>query len=181
MATYIPPNQRNSPPSTSSLPSISPSTLPPLKILCFGDSLTEGFSMMGLRMTPYSDSLYATLKRKWPQREVEVHTDGVSGDLVTVPRGEFGKRMKKRCLCLFVLVFWALFWRVGRWLSRGCQVTLNRKFFLPSHSYISPKPFYFVLPSFPSPIPYPSPTLHFPLSSTPIYYTFSSTLPSTNL
>lgn len=71
----------------------------PLRVLCFGDSLTEGYSKFGLIMTPYSNVLTSELEVKfWAgenKRKVEVVTDGQSGDLVTA--GIFRGRMTSKC------------------------------------------------------------------------------------
>jgi lysophospholipase L1-like esterase len=67
----------------------------PLDILCFGDSLTEGYSQYGLRFTPYSTTLSQRLKEALEQHyEIEVHTDGESGELVTAG---FLRRMQQHC------------------------------------------------------------------------------------
>jgi lysophospholipase L1-like esterase len=73
----------------------------PLRVLCFGDSLTAGYSRFGMIMTPYSQILKRTLETKiltgdrW--RIIDVETDGLSGDLVT--RGTFVRRMERKCSC----------------------------------------------------------------------------------
>ena len=78
---------------------------PPLRILCFGDSLTEGYSKFGLIMAPYSRVLKTELQIKfWAgsnKRNVEVATDGQSGDLVTV--GTFRARMSAKCVLACLL------------------------------------------------------------------------------
>ena len=67
----------------------------PLSILCFGDSLTEGYSQHGLRFTPYSAAMQTRLEKQLGKEwEIEVHTDGMSGDQVT---GGFLTRMEDRC------------------------------------------------------------------------------------
>jgi len=56
----------------------------PLDILCFGDSLTEGYSQYGLLFTPYSATLSQKLQESLGSKyEIEVHTDGESGEQVT--------------------------------------------------------------------------------------------------
>lgn len=82
----------------------NPKQAEPLRLLCFGDSLTEGYSRFGLIMTPYSQSLKTELEVKlwaWKERrKVDVVTDGESGDLVTT--GSFKDRMSDKCaLCSF--------------------------------------------------------------------------------
>ncbi|KAM3084713.1 hypothetical protein ACMFMG_003171 [Clarireedia jacksonii] len=66
----------------------------PLKILCLGDSLTEGYSCFGLQFTPYSGTMKEVLQKRWPDREIEVITDGLSADTVTEPEGKFMERLK---------------------------------------------------------------------------------------
>ncbi|KAF7868576.1 hypothetical protein EAF04_005107 [Stromatinia cepivora] len=68
--------------------------LSPLKILCLGDSLTEGYSQYGTKFSPYSKWMKEVLENKWPDREIEVITDGISGDLLTPPGG-FKRRMER--------------------------------------------------------------------------------------
>jgi lysophospholipase L1-like esterase len=85
-------------------PSTSKPKAKPLRILCFGDSLTEGYSCFGTVMTPYSETLLTELTNKILagdiNRKLEIVTDGMSGDLVTV--GGFRDRMTKNCaLCSF--------------------------------------------------------------------------------
>ncbi|KAL0474805.1 SGNH hydrolase-type esterase domain-containing protein [Neurospora intermedia] len=69
--------------------------MPPskLRILCFGDSLTEGYSCWGSCFTPYSTKIKEMLRMAFPDVDVEIVTDGVSGDLVT-GEGSFLTRME---------------------------------------------------------------------------------------
>lgn len=67
-----------------------------LRILCFGDSLTEGYSGWGSSFTPYSTKLEEMLRMAFPDVDVEIVTDGLSGDLVT-GSGEFLERMQSHC------------------------------------------------------------------------------------
>jgi len=64
-----------------------------LRILCLGDSLTDGYTMSGVSFAPYSETLEKRLKESG--RHVTVVTDGISGDLVTT--GSFRRRMERRC------------------------------------------------------------------------------------
>lgn len=86
-----------------SKPSIFKPKPPPLRILCFGDSLTAGYSKFGLIHAPYSKVLKAELEIKFwageKKRKVDVTTDGQSGDLVTV--GVFRGRMNAKCAFCF--------------------------------------------------------------------------------
>ena len=58
-----------------------------LRILCFGDSLTEGYTCFGTIYTPYSEKFKTELEIQsgtgGNERIVDVITDGQSGDLVT--------------------------------------------------------------------------------------------------
>jgi hypothetical protein len=69
---------------------------PPLRILCFGASLVEGHTARGTRFTPYSARLREILKEI--NADVEVETDGKSGDLLT---SGFEERMAARCESTF--------------------------------------------------------------------------------
>lgn len=67
----------------------------PLRILCFGDSLTEGYSAMGWSMTPYSRWMEEYLNAKVDNEyEIKVETDGKSGDCV---RTGFETRIQRHC------------------------------------------------------------------------------------
>ncbi|KAI1073524.1 SGNH hydrolase [Whalleya microplaca] len=60
----------------------------PLRILCFGDSLTAGYPAGN----PYAERLRERLAAAFPGYEIECEVDGVPGDLVT--RGSFVERMQ---------------------------------------------------------------------------------------
>ncbi|TVY59618.1 hypothetical protein LSUE1_G008890, partial [Lachnellula suecica] len=69
---------------------MAPGTKNPLKILCFGDSLTAGFTNWGLVHEPYSKTTAAYLKEVVGEEyEVVIETRGVSGERVC----EMGGRM----------------------------------------------------------------------------------------
>jgi hypothetical protein len=73
-------------------------TKQPLRILCFGDSLTEGYTDHGISFAPYSDTLLQKLKSHLSlssRYNITVDTDGMSGDQVT---GSFLGRMEDRCI-----------------------------------------------------------------------------------
>ncbi|TLS24576.1 hypothetical protein PpBr36_08817 [Pyricularia pennisetigena] len=52
-----------------------------LRILCFGDSLTSGYSRSGLVSHPYEQKLVQELKVARPELEIETTEDGIPGDL----------------------------------------------------------------------------------------------------
>ncbi|EFW99448.1 lipase, gdsl [Grosmannia clavigera kw1407] len=53
----------------------------PLRILCLGDSLTAGYTQAGLLFHPYHHALVRKLKAAFPDLEVDVVEDGLSGDV----------------------------------------------------------------------------------------------------
>ncbi|KAI0139334.1 SGNH hydrolase-type esterase domain-containing protein [Xylariaceae sp. FL1272] len=59
----------------------------PLRILCFGNSLTAGYPAGN----PYADTLAKKIEKECPGRKVEFDVEGVPGDLVTT--GHFIERM----------------------------------------------------------------------------------------
>ena len=78
----------------------------PTRILCFGDSLTEGYTQAGTVWAPYGDALAKAINpmlRMAERRGVEVVEDGVSGDQVTA--GSFTSRMRERCKDVLCFLF----------------------------------------------------------------------------
>ena len=67
---------------------------PKLRILCFGDSLTAGYSSLGTIYTPYNTKLEQMLAMAFPDLRIETEEDGESGG--TVKYG-FLKRMVAHC------------------------------------------------------------------------------------
>lgn len=65
-----------------------------LNILSFGDSLTAGFSHVGVPDHPYGLSLETSLRAKFPELNVTVDVQGRGGDLVISPPGQFLPRIK---------------------------------------------------------------------------------------
>ncbi|KAK0716933.1 SGNH hydrolase-type esterase domain-containing protein [Lasiosphaeria miniovina] len=63
-----------------------------LRILCFGDSLTAGYSGMGSVFQPYEDRLTQMLEMAFPDTDIDTLEDGKSGD--TVKHG-FLSRMRR--------------------------------------------------------------------------------------
>jgi hypothetical protein len=66
-----------------------------INILCFGNSLTEGYSQWGMSMTPYADNMREWLQAAWPSTELTVDVNGMSGDLVV--QGLFLTRITSSC------------------------------------------------------------------------------------
>ncbi|KAL9027065.1 MAG: hypothetical protein Q9196_004354 [Gyalolechia fulgens] len=66
-----------------------------LRILCFGDSLTAGFSDYGYSHYPYAIRLREKLKGALPDVEATVDVAGLSGDQVIA--GQFLTRMEGIC------------------------------------------------------------------------------------
>ncbi len=73
-------------------------TLPKsLRILCFGDSLTAGYTMYGEEDHPYADHLRASLRYLLSTLKINVEVAGLSGDLVQGPMGQYLSRIKAKC------------------------------------------------------------------------------------
>jgi lysophospholipase L1-like esterase len=68
-----------------------------LHILCFGDSLTAGFSLTGVEPHPYEIAMKRTLQKAFPTYQITTDLQGVSGDQVKTPPGGFLTRMDKLC------------------------------------------------------------------------------------
>ena len=70
-------------------------TIDSLRILCFGDSLTAGYTHYGLEHYPYSDFLGTTLKKFLPSTKIRIDTAGLSADRVKA--GSFLRRIESKC------------------------------------------------------------------------------------
>jgi lysophospholipase L1-like esterase len=68
-----------------------------INILCFGDSLTEGYTNGGISFTPYAKSMKSWLESAWPSTKINVDIDGSSGDMVDEHYGLFLTRIKDSC------------------------------------------------------------------------------------
>ncbi|KAK3985688.1 SGNH hydrolase-type esterase domain-containing protein [Cladorrhinum sp. PSN332] len=53
-----------------------------LRILCFGDSLTVGYSSWGTVFHPYSDKMSQMVQMAFPEHEITTEVDGMSGDTI---------------------------------------------------------------------------------------------------
>ncbi|KAJ2973043.1 hypothetical protein NUW58_g9041 [Xylaria curta] len=69
--------------------STKPSSELPLRILCFGNSLTCGYPVDN----PYAIRLVQKIEEAFPGRKVEYEVDGMPGDLVTT--GQYIPRMRR--------------------------------------------------------------------------------------
>ena len=70
-------------------------TLPKsLRILCFGDSLTAGYTSYGREFYPYADHLRTGLQHMLSASDIHVDVAGLSGDQV---RGGYLRRIKWAC------------------------------------------------------------------------------------
>lgn len=68
-----------------------------LKILCFGDSLTAGYTMMGLASHSYADFLEIYLAHLFPSTKFMIDVSGLPGDRVVGSGSQFLNRMQNRC------------------------------------------------------------------------------------
>ena len=81
--------------STMAEPSAVNDTLPKsLRILCFGDSLTAGYTSYGWEFYPYADHLRTGLQHILSTSDIHVDVAGLSGDQV---RGSYLPRIKRAC------------------------------------------------------------------------------------
>lgn len=62
------------------------------RVLCFGDSLTAGYTRFGAEYQPYRIVLASHLAAAFPHRKFEVWDNGVPGD--TVSGGSFLERIE---------------------------------------------------------------------------------------
>ncbi|CAN8098580.1 unnamed protein product [Discula destructiva] len=92
MAT--PPSTRHGArPSPHSSPTSPPSKpKPTLRILCFGDSLTSGYSSQPDH--PYEHAVTKTLTRAFPSLTIDAHVSGIPGDTVSLPGSRFLSRIE---------------------------------------------------------------------------------------
>lgn len=67
---------------------------PTLKILCFGDSLTAGYSRYGTLHFPYAVHLKEPLKAAFPSTKVHIDVHGMSGALV---QSQYTGRLSRSC------------------------------------------------------------------------------------
>ncbi|CAF9936277.1 MAG: hypothetical protein ALECFALPRED_006751 [Alectoria fallacina] len=65
-----------------------------LRILCFGDSLTAGYTSYGWEFHPYADHLRVGLQHTLSISDIEVDVAGLSGDQV---QGSYLPRIRAKC------------------------------------------------------------------------------------
>lgn len=81
-------------------------TLPKsLRILCFGDSLTAGYTSYGCEFYPYADHLRAGLQHKLSTSDIEVDVAGMSGDQV---QGNYFSRIQAKCAIIETPYDWII-------------------------------------------------------------------------
>jgi hypothetical protein len=71
-----------------------------INILCFGDSLTDGYAKWGLSYTPYARAMEEELVTAWPDIEFNIEVNGLSGDSVIPAYGDFLERIEVCCRSL---------------------------------------------------------------------------------
>jgi lysophospholipase L1-like esterase len=69
----------------------------PLNILCFGDSITAGWSHGGTVYHPYADAMLDALEKALPSLKFTADIQSLPGDQVTSPPGGFLPRMDILC------------------------------------------------------------------------------------
>lgn len=84
--------------TSSTSPSSKPKRpKPTLRILCFGDSLTSGYSSSSTDH-PYSSRLTTVLSRAFPSLNIDAQVDGLPGDVVCLPGSRFLRRIEPKFL-----------------------------------------------------------------------------------
>lgn len=73
-----------------------------LSILCFGDSLTQGFHNYGLGESPYSETLEEKLRGAFPDWKIRIHTSGVPGDLAS--SSSFRRRLSHQGMYCYLIL-----------------------------------------------------------------------------
>lgn len=68
-----------------------------LRILCFGDSLTAGYSRWGMVHFPYAEHLHWPLQKLLPFTNIIIDVAGESGDRVIGPPGQYLRRIEAKC------------------------------------------------------------------------------------
>lgn len=68
-----------------------------VRILCFGDSLTEGYTQYGNMFHPYAHTMMKTLRLAFPEIKLDISVKGMSGDRVMPPYGNFRPRLGEIC------------------------------------------------------------------------------------
>lgn len=69
-----------------------------LRVLCFGDSLTSGYSQLGSVSHPYSQRLTSVLSSSFPSLSIDAHTDGLPGDVVCTAGSRYLRRIEPKFL-----------------------------------------------------------------------------------
>ena len=81
--------------STANAATPTDAAIKSLRILCFGDSLTAGYSGSGYFHYPYATQVRASLKDSLPSTDSTVDVAGMSGDRVIA--GQYLRRLKRQC------------------------------------------------------------------------------------
>ena len=85
---------RNKMPDTSGTSASLPKNL---RVLCFGDSLTAGYTNFGYEHHPYAGKLRANLQYLLATKDIDVEVEGLSGDQVQGRTAQFLRRIKAKC------------------------------------------------------------------------------------
>ncbi|EKD19074.1 GDSL-like Lipase/Acylhydrolase [Drepanopeziza brunnea f. sp. 'multigermtubi' MB_m1] len=64
-----------------------------LHVLCFGNSITAGYTQGGRGFHPYAIALQEALEQAWPSWNISTDVQGLPGDQVISPPGAFLPRM----------------------------------------------------------------------------------------
>ncbi|KAJ2893092.1 GDSL-like Lipase/Acylhydrolase [Zalerion maritima] len=67
-----------------------------VRILCFGDSLTCGYTQDGTMYHPYAHNMMKILRMAFPEVKLDISVEGEAGDYVCPPQGYFYQRLKAK-------------------------------------------------------------------------------------
>lgn len=94
-------------------------SITPIRILCFGASITAGWSQLGTRYYPYASTLEAHLKEALPNEHFSIQVDGLPGD--TVIQGKYTKRLRSLISTATSPYDWVIIQGGGNDLLRLCR------------------------------------------------------------
>jgi lysophospholipase L1-like esterase len=92
-------------------------------VLCFGDSLTAGFSFYGSIFHPYAWNMKSWFEAAMPSITVIADVEGLSGDLAISPPGTFYPRIEDRFENLEIAYDWVVVLGGTNDLGRGYKAS----------------------------------------------------------
>lgn len=90
------------PACTKTSPVLTMLTMASLHILCFGNSLTAGWTDLGAVAHPYATAMLDGLGRSIPSIKLTADVQGLPGDRVVSPPGGYLPRIDLLCKLCFI-------------------------------------------------------------------------------